>query len=162
MTAYVELYNQGACLDDSGSIKGQLLKRISVQKAMNMMWRGVARILDVDEGTFGQFEKPRALELVRYVYTKWMYERKGEIRPTRRTILRRDDYTCTYCGQYGDTLDHIQPRSRGGKDSWENLITACLKCNNVKDDRTPQEAGMKLRFQPRVPEFKEIYSWGRG
>lgn len=152
MTAYVELYNAGG---------EQLLKRVSVQKAMNMIWRGVARVLEVDEGYFAGFEKPRSLELVRYVVTKWMYEHDGEVLPTRKQILRRDNHTCAYCGKPGSTIDHIHPQSRGGKNTWDNLITACQKCNNIKDDRTPQEAGMKLKFEPRVPRYSEIYAWGR-
>ncbi|MCB1299613.1 MAG: HNH endonuclease, partial [Microthrixaceae bacterium] len=49
------------------------------------------------------------------------------------------------------TIDHIIPRSRGGADSWENLVACCLKCNNIKGDRTPQEMGWKLRMIPRPP-----------
>lgn len=153
MSSYVLLYNQGGT---------QLLKRISIKKAMNMLWRGVARVLEVDEGYFGQFERPRSVELVRYVYTKWMYEREGEVAPTRRGILKRDNYTCAYCGKDGaTTIDHIMPQSRGGENTWLNLVAACQKCNNIKDDRTPKEAGMKLLFEPRVPKFSEIYAWGR-
>jgi 5-methylcytosine-specific restriction endonuclease McrA len=152
MSSYVELYNTGGT---------QLLKRVSITKAFNMLWRGVARVLEYDQGTFGQFERPRSLELVRYVVTKWMYEHNGDVQPTRKQILRRDNFICAYCGKPGTTIDHIQPQSRGGQNTWENLITACQKCNNVKDDRTPKEAGMKLKFEPRVPKYSEIYSWGR-
>jgi 5-methylcytosine-specific restriction endonuclease McrA len=152
MTAYVELYNAGGT---------QFIKRVSIQKAMNMLWRGVARTLEVDEGYFGGFERPRSLELVRYVVTKWMYERNGTVSPTRKLILKRDNYTCAYCGKTGSTIDHIQPQSRGGQNTWLNLVTACQKCNNVKDDRTPKEAKMKLLFEPREPKFSEIYAWGR-
>ncbi|MEK9577946.1 MAG: HNH endonuclease, partial [Aquiluna sp.] len=50
-----------------------------------------------------------------------------------------------------NTIDHVLPKSRGGKDTWENLIACCLRCNNVKGDKTPQEMGWELRFQPKMP-----------
>ncbi len=65
---------------------------------------------------------------------------------TRKNILRRDGYKCSYCGR-GDialTIDHIIPKSKGGTDSWENLVCACTICNNRKGDRTPDESNMKL------------------
>lgn len=72
---------------------------------------------------------------------------------TRRNILKRDGHKCAYCGR-GDlplTIDHVIPKSKGGDDSWENLVAACLPCNNKKGDRTPEEAGMKLRIKPYAP-----------
>lgn len=72
---------------------------------------------------------------------------------TRRNILKRDGHKCAYCGR-GDlplTIDHVIPKSKGGDDSWENLVAACLPCNNKKGDRTPEEADMKLRIKPYAP-----------
>ena len=72
---------------------------------------------------------------------------------SRRSILARDAHTCQYCltpfpaSQL--TLDHIIPQSRGGANSWENLVVACFPCNNVKAARTPEEAGMPLQRRPR-------------
>jgi 5-methylcytosine-specific restriction endonuclease McrA len=72
---------------------------------------------------------------------------------TRKNILERDRHTCQYCTKRGEqlTLDHIIPRSRGGVDSWENLVTACMRCNVRKGNRTPREADMELLTQPRKP-----------
>jgi len=70
---------------------------------------------------------------------------------SRRGVLRRDAQHCGYCGGHATTIDHILPRSRGGRDSWENLVACCLKCNNVKGDRTPAEMGWRLRIQPKAP-----------
>lgn len=156
MSGYVELYNQGGT---------EFLKRVSLKHAMQMIWRGVARAIETD-GSFntshGAFERPKTLELVRYIYTKWRYEKKVDATVTRNRILKRDKHICAYCGVSGaNTIDHIQPKSRGGEDSWLNLVTACLQCNNLKDDRYPKEAGMKLKYEPRVPSFAEVYSWGR-
>lgn len=72
---------------------------------------------------------------------------------SRKNILMRDRYTCQYCAETltasALTLDHVLPRCRGGKSSWENLVACCYRCNNVKGDRTPEHAGMRLLRQPR-------------
>ena len=72
---------------------------------------------------------------------------------SRKNILLRDRYTCQYCYRILPsvelTLDHVQPRSRGGGSSWENLVACCHPCNNRKGSRTPEEAGMKLAKAPR-------------
>jgi 5-methylcytosine-specific restriction endonuclease McrA len=70
---------------------------------------------------------------------------------TRRGILRRDNHHCAYCGRSANTIDHVFPKSRGGADSWENLVAACLRCNNTKSDKTLAELGWSLRVTPRMP-----------
>jgi 5-methylcytosine-specific restriction endonuclease McrA len=72
---------------------------------------------------------------------------------TRRNIIKRDGHRCQFCGQSRTamTVDHVNPKNRGGEDSWENLVCACVRCNNKKGDRTPEEAGMPLRRVPRRP-----------
>lgn len=77
---------------------------------------------------------------------------------SRYDILKRDGHTCGYCGagpssegeRGGLTIDHIVPQSRGGKNTWGNLVAACKSCNAAKADRTPEEAGMKLLWSPHV------------
>jgi len=72
---------------------------------------------------------------------------------SRKNILMRDRYTCQYCHRVLPsaelTLDHVVPRSRAGESAWENLVACCHPCNNVKGNRTPEEAGMKLARQPK-------------
>ncbi len=72
---------------------------------------------------------------------------------TRKNILKRDSLSCQYCGTKSSplTVDHITPKVKGGKDSWENLTTACVSCNNKKGNRTLREANLKLLSKPRVP-----------
>jgi 5-methylcytosine-specific restriction endonuclease McrA len=72
---------------------------------------------------------------------------------SRKNILRRDSHRCQYCNR-GDvplTVDHIIPKSTGGEDTWENLVTACVACNNRKGNRTPEKAHMPLLRTPIKP-----------
>jgi 5-methylcytosine-specific restriction endonuclease McrA len=83
-----------------------------------------------------------------------------------RTLFKRDANICMYCGlqfRAGDlTRDHITPLSRGGRDSWTNVVTACRRCNNHKGGRTPEEARVQLVAVPFTPTYAEyIYLKGR-
>ncbi len=80
---------------------------------------------------------------------------KREIPLTKSNILKRDGYRCQYCGKKGKkmTIDHVIPKKRGGKDSWDNLVCACPECNTKKGNRTPEEAGMKLIKKPKKPYY---------
>ena len=91
---------------------------------------------------------PSVIRLSKYL--RIPYKR---IELSRKNIHRRDGFRCQYCGEKsGDmTIDHIVPKSRGGLDSWDNLVTACRKCNNKKGSRTPQEANMILLNVPSRP-----------
>ena len=81
---------------------------------------------------------------------------------SRRNIFKRDHYTCQYCGvQPGGeelSIDHVIPRSHGGASTWDNCVLACVECNKKKADRTPAEAGLKLRKQPCRPQWKPLYA----
>ncbi|MFC2103152.1 HNH endonuclease [Bacteroidota bacterium] len=91
---------------------------------------------------------PSVIKLSRFVRVPYK-----KVVLTRKNIMRRDSYKCTYCGR-GDlrlTIDHIVPKARGGRDSWDNLISACTICNNKKGDRTPEEADLQLKFKPFKP-----------
>ncbi len=71
---------------------------------------------------------------------------------TRKNVMKRDGNRCQYCGTHEDlTIDHVIPRSRGGLDTWENLVAACNRCNHKKGNHTPKEAGMPLRREPFRP-----------
>jgi len=81
---------------------------------------------------------------------------------SRRNIYKRDRYTCQYCGaQPGTeelTVDHVNPRSKGGISTWENCVLACVGCNKRKADRTPEQAGMPLRKKPVRPMWRPLYA----
>jgi len=94
-----------------------------------------------------EFEMPSVILLTRYVRIPGL--RKVPL--SRRGVLRRDQHRCAYCGRSATTVDHVLPKSRGGRDTWENLVACCLKCNNAKGDRTLAEIGWTLSFTPRMP-----------
>ena len=71
--------------------------------------------------------------------------------PNRRAVFLRDRDCCQYCGDRAETVDHVVPRSRGGKHSWDNVVAACRRCNAKKRDRLPSESGMRLRRRPAPP-----------
>ena len=83
---------------------------------------------------------------------------KHKIKCTRKNVLLRDQNTCQYCGdaQSCMTIDHVVPKSKGGKFDWNNLVTSCEKCNQKKGDRTPEAANMKLLSKPEVPNSKYV------
>lgn len=95
----------------------------------------------------------KVIRLVEYI--RIPHHRLMANNPTRNLIYKRDAYTCAYCGAKEHlTLDHIQPASRGGQDTWENLVTACNSCNTRKGNRTPHEANMVLCVTPKAPYNK--------
>ena len=85
------------------------------------------------------------------------------VRLTKREILRRDEYTCQYCGQKYPflTIDHIIPRRLGGNHSWENLVAACPGCNHRKGGRTPEQVHMHLLRRPTRPPSSARYIFAR-
>lgn len=94
-----------------------------------------------------EFDVPSVILLSRYVRVP-----TGRMIPvSRRGVLRRDNFRCAYCSKSANTIDHVQPKSKGGRDSWENLVACCLKCNNAKGDKSLEEIGWRLNFTPRMP-----------
>ena len=71
---------------------------------------------------------------------------------TRRAVLRRDGGRCVYCSEPADTVDHVVPRSRGGRHEWANVVAACMRDNLRKGDHLLSELGWALPFQPRAPD----------
>ncbi len=130
----------------------QPLSICSVQRSIKLIFLDKAELLHDDPDrvirtTSEAFQFPSVIRLRRYINIPY-----AKIVLSRRNIMRRDNFMCQYCGKKSDlTIDHINPKSRGGKDSWENLITACDKCNVYKGNRTPEEAHMELKGKPYRP-----------
>lgn len=136
----------------------EALGATKMDRAISLVLRGDAEIVESDESRIVRsmghnLPFPKVIRLLRYVKVPFTY---AEEFFSRAGVLRRDKHTCGYCGKKAAdgltmTHDHIVPRSKGGPDSWMNAITACTKCNSKKADRTPEEAGMPLLFQPSIP-----------
>ncbi len=133
------------------------LSVVSVRRALILLLKEKAELLEAAEAVLRaqhvSFPRPLVIRLTYYVKVP----RRFGLPLSRRTIMARDFYTCQYCGaQPGKqelTLDHVIPRSRGGQTTWENVVTACRRCNQKKGNRTPKEAGMPLLHTPRQPRY---------
>lgn len=116
----------------------------------------------------GVLRSPQLTLVVPEVVRLTRYERMGGrvVVFSRRNLFRRDRFTCQYCGARPGTeeltVDHVQPRSRGGRSEWVNCVLACTACNARKADRTPAEAGMRLRTTPRKPHWTSVELSVRG
>lgn len=126
----------------------------SVQKAFILVYLSKAELVaDAKDyllrSVTSTYPMPSIIRLFKYVHLPY----KG-VMLSRQNIFKRDNGRCQYCLTCEDlTLDHVLPKSRGGKSTWDNLVTACKKCNSKKGDFTPQEAGMPLAQSPFKPSF---------
>jgi hypothetical protein len=128
------------------------LHRVSLKHAIRMVLRQVAEIHEAEpDRLIGGYPLPKVVRLVRYVVTRWRYSNGPAW--SRPGVLDRDGYRCGYCGGHASTVDHVLPRSRGGRNTWTNTVAACAGCDGRKGDRTPVEAGMVLRIEPTAPSW---------
>ena len=124
----------------------------AVRRALILMLKGVAQAEETNHSevhsTSKAIQVPSVIRLLTYRHIPQQSRALS-----RNNILLRDRNTCQFCGfafaTSELTLDHVLPRSRGGRSSWENLVASCYQCNNRKGDRTPEEAGLKLQRRPR-------------
>lgn len=139
------------------------LSVISIPRAINLVLAEKAVVVE-QSGEFlrtvrDQFPVPSVIALRTYINVP-----RRQAHWSRRGVLVRDNFTCIYCGvQPGQvmrgkllsksdfTVDHVIPRSRGGRDNWTNTACACYACNHRKGDRLPHEAGMKMAWEPKTP-----------
>lgn len=129
----------------------------TVFRGFNLVTKGKAEILKSSETPLSagakSFIRPLIIRLLNYVRY-----RVHKLKINRHRLFKRDNHECVYCGSKKHlTVDHILPKSKGGGNTWLNLVTCCSNCNRIKGDRTPEEANMKLRFKPYEPSiFSEI------
>ena len=130
-----------------------------IRRGFILVIKGKAEVVKEDTKkivtTVGEFVRPLIIRLLNYVGF-----RHSAIKVNRRRIFKRDGYECGYCGSKRNlTIDHIIPRSKGGTNTWKNMVTCCNRCNNEKDDKTLEQAGMKLRVTPYEPNiFSSVVS----
>jgi hypothetical protein len=121
----------------------------SWRRAMILMYKGKANGMEYNGNMInGKYPLPEIIKLVNYVPMPY-----ADVVLSRKNIYLRDNHTCQYCGKSGSTMtiDHIVPKSRGGRETWSNMVVCCARCNNRKGDRTLEEAGMKLTGPPYRP-----------
>lgn len=134
----------------------------SIRRAIGLMTTGKASLVVNGRGeihTISQvYPCPSIVRLVNMVHRP-----RSRVRLNKREILRRDNYTCQYCGARSSslTIDHIIPRHLGGQHSWENLVAACPACNYRKGGRTLDQVSMHLLYQPKEPPTSAEYLFGR-
>lgn len=130
----------------------EALHTVSLKHAIKMLVREVAVVHEAvsDTDFVGHLPRPKAVRLVRYIFPRWLADDAPRAF-SKAAVHKRDGHTCLYCGARGTTIDHVLPRSRGGATSWENCCSCCEDCNSEKDNKTPEEAGMRLRYQPFDP-----------
>ncbi len=158
---------------------------VGAKRAFSLLVKGIADVVSYDEGRYSNYDFDSWCEVSQFKRNfepdghDWVstvnfhiavpriirlvfYDRlpRKAVKLTRRNIYARDRNRCQYCGKKYRTselsLDHIVPRSMGGKTTWENLVCACTECNVQKGGRTPQEAHMKLITKPTRPRNNPV------
>jgi len=129
---------------------------ISTERAFVISYKGNAEVIAEHPETFGlvnpklTIHKPSIIRVFKYVK-----QSMHKVPLTRENIYRRDNFECVYCGcstQKLLTLDHVIPQSKGGKNTWDNLVTACKQCNSEKADLTLEEYGKEIP-EPKRPHY---------
>ena len=131
------------------------ISRVSWEKAAVLLVTGNAQNLlnsDIVKTVHSpsiEIDIHKVIYIPKYIYRGWNV-RTIDSNASKKSILIRDKYQCAYCLDYGNTVDHIIPKSRGGDSSYGNPVACCSKCNGKKGDKTPEEAGMTLLYSPGV------------
>lgn len=138
----------------------QVMGTISWQTAVNLLLTNKAVSIKDSERVVRSPSTtvviPEIAMLVSYVDESHLYTENDCF--SRSMILTRDGNVCAYCGGYGNTVDHIVPRAKGGSNRWDNLITACVKCNAAKDDKMLVELGWEMLYQPVPISRSTLYA----
>ncbi len=133
----------------------------STWRALKLLVLGKAAVVENGRGEVrtarAVFPRPSVIRLNQIVRRP-----RPRVRLSKREVFRRDRFRCVYCGERvtQPTIDHVIPRHRGGPHSWENLVTACPRCNRLKGGRTPEEANLAMRWQPSEPASSMDYLFG--
>ena len=126
----------------------------TLQRGFKLVFKGKAEIVEHEENNPIQtdkrnFKRPTVIRLLRYIFLPFK-----KVHLSRQNVFKRDDHRCIYCGTNRDlTLDHVIPKSKGGGNTWENLVTCCGSCNVKKDDKTLEEVGLTMRHKPFRPTY---------
>lgn len=131
------------------------LQLVSERRAVVLMLAGRAEAIAMPDEPEVCRSSSLVIEIPAIVRLHDMVKLPSKIRTpplTRRSLLLRDSYRCAYCLEHADTIDHVVPRSRGGRHEWTNVVAACRRHNMQKGDRLLEEIGWRMHFEPRVPD----------
>ena len=126
----------------------------SAERAFLLLYLQKAELVHDDPETKmrsidSDYPMPSVIRLQKYIFIPFK-----SVILTRQNVFKRDRQKCQYCGKNKDlTIDHVLPKSRGGKSTWTNLVAACQRCNSIKGDKTPEEAEMPLASKPFKPSY---------
>ena len=132
---------------------------VSWKRAVKKVMNEKADLVEVYEDRYlgdykAAFEMPAIIKLIKFIRPPRRFNWFQSF--TRKNVWERDDGVCQYCGKELKlsemTFDHVIPKVQGGKTRWDNIVSACLKCNTKKADKTPAQAGMKLLKRPIAPK----------
>ena len=133
----------------------EALNITSFQRAVKLLFSGKAEIVhNRDRVLYSPSWEIKMPSIIRMLY--YIKRPMQKVALTKKNVLLRDDYTCQYCNVRGErmmTVDHVVPRSKGGPSTWENLVCACMRCNNRKNNRSPSDANMSLKRKPKTPKY---------
>ena len=132
------------------------LQIVSWKRAVKMLFQDKVEVLEEYKNEIRSvtlaIRVPSVIRLLHYVK---MHRNHRLVKLSRNNLFTRDNYRCQYCGKKFPsselTYDHLIPVSRGGKKSWDNIVTCCVPCNRKKSNRTPRESGMRLLKKPKAP-----------
>lgn len=134
----------------------------NMKRALALLMTGKAELILNGRGKIrsatAEFDLPSIIKLQHMIQRP-----RPRVALSKREVLRRDNYTCQYCGRPSHqlTIDHVVPRHAGGAHSWTNLVAACSTCNRRKGGRTPEQANMQLLRAPYEPSSSAAYRFGR-
>jgi 5-methylcytosine-specific restriction endonuclease McrA len=138
---------------------------LPVERALRLVIDRKAEVLEADDARIFRSARekiaaPLVIRLKRFIHVPRRFRRQV----TNTFLFARDGYRCLYCGRHRAALrgrefltrDHVVPMSRGGENTWDNVVTACSACNNRKASHLPEECGMHLHVQPHEPNYVEL------
>ncbi len=136
----------------------QPINTVPFTRALTYVAKGKVDVLEnYERSIHPDWQMPAVVRL-----THWIHPHKYRIKFSRQSVIARDKWRCQYCGCRKSaselTFDHVVPKSRGGRTEWENIVMACVDCNATKADRTPAEAGMRLRSKPVRPTWLPTFN----
>lgn len=154
----------------------------TVRRSLHLLCTGHAQIVQVEgdacfrthdlrswigysdaSGSTVKIHGARISILVPKIVVLSMYDRlpRLEVKFSRRNVLLRDKFTCQYCAKVLPetqlNLDHVTPRDKGGRTTWDNIVTSCFRCNSRKANKLPHEAGMHPRCKPLAPRWRPLF-----